>query len=225
MAAAKPRVKPRSPVPSRTAWCTTSRRLRGRRSLRAGSVPLKKSELVAVDLVRDIGAAGLQVGDRLPDEGVMLMQYGVSRDSLPGGSAHPRGPGLITIHRGPGGGPGGGHRPAYLARTATLYFHLSGATYDEMFETWFMIEPAVAEKGCRCPIGHEFVGRSSRSVRNFLPMSTRTCSSRCRPATCGAGEAQRQPGVGPAGAGDRPYGRRPHHAGPGSDPGASDDRT
>ena len=41
--------------------------------------------------------------------------------------------------------------PAYLARTATLYFHLSGATYDEMFETWFMIEPAVAEKVAALP--------------------------------------------------------------------------
>jgi len=153
MAAANPRGEPPTPgLPIIYGVVHDEQTARGRQSLRADSRPLKKSELVAVDLVRDIGAAGLQVGDRLPDEASMLTQYGVSRDSLREALRILEVQGLITIHRGPGGGPKvAGIDPAYLARTATLYFHLSGATYDEMFETWFMIEPAVAEKVAALP--------------------------------------------------------------------------
>ena len=153
MAAANPRAEPPTPgLPIIYGVVHDEQTARGRQSLRADSRPLKKSELVAVDLVRDIGAAGLQVGDRLPDEASMLTQYGVSRDSLREALRILEVQGLITIHRGPGGGPKvAGIDPAYLARTATLYFHLSGATYDEMFETWFMIEPAVAEKVAALP--------------------------------------------------------------------------
>ena len=125
---------------------------RGRRSIRADSRQLKTSELVAVELVRDIQSAGLEVGDRLPDEASMLSEHGVSRESLREALRILEVQGLITIHRGPGGGPKvAGVDPAYLARTATLYFHLSGATYDEVFETWLTIEPAVAEKVAGLP--------------------------------------------------------------------------
>ncbi len=153
MAAAKPPGKPLRPgLPITYGVVHDEQTARGRQSLRADSRPLKKSELVAVDLVRDIGAAGLQVGDRLPDEAAMLAQYAVSRESLREALRILEVQGLITIHRGPGGGPKvAGIDPAYLARTATLYFHLSGATYNEMFETWFMIEPAVAEKVAALP--------------------------------------------------------------------------
>jgi len=153
MAAAKPPGKPPRPgLPITYGVVHDEQTARGRQSLRADSRPLKRSELVAVNLVRDIGAAGLQVGDRLPDEASMLAQYAVSRESLREALRILEVQGLITIHRGPGGGPKvAGIDPAYLARTATLYFHLSGATYDEMFETWLMIEPAVAEKVAALP--------------------------------------------------------------------------
>jgi GntR family transcriptional repressor for pyruvate dehydrogenase complex len=123
----------------------------GRSSVR-DSRSLKTSELVAVDLVRDVVSQGLQIGDRLPDEAAMLVQYGVSRESLREALRILEVQGLITIRRGPGGGPKvAGVDPAYLARTATLYFHLSGATYDEVFETWHALEPAVAEKVAGLP--------------------------------------------------------------------------
>ena len=41
--------------------------------------------------------------------------------------------------------------PAYLARTATLYFNLSGATYKEIFDNWLDFEPVIAAKVARMP--------------------------------------------------------------------------
>ena len=123
-----------------------------REAARIDGRSLKTSELVALEVVRDIVSQGLQIGDRLPDEATMLTQYGVSRESLREALRILEVQGLITIRRGPGGGPKvAGVNPAYLARTSTLYYHLSGATYDEVFEAWHAIEPAVAEKVASLP--------------------------------------------------------------------------
>ena len=60
----------------------------------------------------------------------MLEEYGLSRESLREGLRLLEVQGLITIRRGPGGGPIVGHLdPASLGRTSTLYYHLAGATY------------------------------------------------------------------------------------------------
>jgi GntR family transcriptional repressor for pyruvate dehydrogenase complex len=153
MAAVKPPSEPpRSGLPITYGVVQEEQSAVGRRSIRAGSRQLKTSELVAVELVRGIVTAGLQVGDRLPDEASMLSEHGVSRESLREALRILEVQGLITIHRGPGGGPKvAGVDPGYLARTSTLYFHLGGATYDEVFETWATIEPALAEKVARLP--------------------------------------------------------------------------
>ena len=114
----------------------------------------KTSEVVAGELVRNIVARGLRIGNRLPDEASMLLQYGVGRESLREALRILEIQGLITIKRGPGGGPVViGVDPASLARTAALYFHLSGATYDEVFQTWQVLEPAVAANAAAQPDG------------------------------------------------------------------------
>lgn len=105
---------------------------------------LKTSEVVAQRVVADIVSRGLTVGDRLPGENEMLQEYGVSRESLREGLRLLEVQGLITIRRGPGGGPAvAAVDPRNLARTSTLYFHLAGANYDDLFEAWRTIEPAV----------------------------------------------------------------------------------
>jgi GntR family transcriptional regulator, transcriptional repressor for pyruvate dehydrogenase complex len=125
---------------------------RGRGPVDEDTRQLKTSERVAYELVRGIVTTGLHVGDRLPDEATMLSQHRVSRESLREALRLLEVQGLITIHRGPGGGPRvAGVDPAHLARSASLYFHLSGATYDEVLETWLTIEPAVAEKVAGLP--------------------------------------------------------------------------
>ena len=113
---------------------------------------LKTSEVIALEIVRSIVAGGFGTGERLPTEADMLMQYGVSRESLREALRLLEVQGLITLKRGPGGGPlVGSVDPVYLARTATLYFHMCGATYDELVDTWLMTEPLLAEKAARNP--------------------------------------------------------------------------
>lgn len=118
----------------------------------ASIAPPKASELVAASVVRDIISADLKVGDRLPAESEMLTQYSVSRESLREGLRLLEVQGLISIRRGPGGGPYVAPvNASYLARTASMYYNLSGATYSEVFDTWLDLEPLIAAKVARIP--------------------------------------------------------------------------
>jgi GntR family transcriptional regulator, transcriptional repressor for pyruvate dehydrogenase complex len=114
--------------------------------------PLKTSEAVARDVVHDIVTAGLQTGDGLPPEAAMLEHYKVSRESLREGLRLLEVQGLISIRRGPGGGPMVGTvDPANLGRVSTLFYHLAGATYRELFEAWVLAESMLAERAARNP--------------------------------------------------------------------------
>jgi len=113
---------------------------------------LKTSEKVARDIVHDIISHGLRSGDGLPSEAAMLRQYEVSRESLREGLRLLEVQGLITIRRGPGGGPVvGSVDPANLGRVSTLYFHMAGATYDELLDAWSLAECTLAELAARNP--------------------------------------------------------------------------
>ena len=91
--------------------------------------PLKTSETVARDIVHTIVARGLRTGDKLPSEAAMLDEYSVSRESLREGLRLLEVHGLITIRRGPGGGPVVGRiDPANLGQISTLFYHLAGGT-------------------------------------------------------------------------------------------------
>jgi DNA-binding FadR family transcriptional regulator len=112
--------------------------------------PLKTSESVARDVVHDIVTGGLRTGDRLPPEAVMLEQYGVSRESLREGLRLLEVQGLISIKRGPGGGPVVGRvDPANFGRVSTLFYHLAGGTYEELFEAWVVSQAMLAERAAR----------------------------------------------------------------------------
>ena len=115
--------------------------------------PLRKpkaSEVVAARIVQDIVDARLSPGDRLRPEAEMLEHYGVSRESLREALRILEVQGLITLKRGPNGGPiVSVINASYLARTATLYFNLSSATYADVFEVWADLEPALAGKVAR----------------------------------------------------------------------------
>ena len=91
---------------------------------------LKTSEIVALDIVRDIVGRALKPGDRLPLEAEMLVQYGVSRSSLREALRLLETQGLIKIRPGPGAGTIVAEpSPRNLGRTMTLYFHLANVSY------------------------------------------------------------------------------------------------
>lgn len=114
--------------------------------------PLKTAERVARDIVHDIIEQGLRPGSALPSEALMLAEYEVSRESLREGLRLLEVQGLITIRRGPSGGPVVGTvDPANLGRVSTLYFHMAGASYDELFEAWSLAECLLAERAARHP--------------------------------------------------------------------------
>jgi GntR family transcriptional repressor for pyruvate dehydrogenase complex len=112
----------------------------------------KTSERVAFALVRDVVARALQPGDRLPLEADLLDEYGVSRESMREALRLLEAQGIVHIRRGPGGGPIVGRaESANLARTMTLYFHLTGATYEELMRSWEALEPASAGRAAANP--------------------------------------------------------------------------
>ena len=112
----------------------------------------KTSEVVAFAVVRYIVDQGLRFGDRLPLEAEMVEHYRVSRESLREALRLLEAQGIVSIRRGPNGGPVVG-RPesANLGRTMTLYFQLAGATYQELLRAWRMLEPLAAELAARNP--------------------------------------------------------------------------
>jgi GntR family transcriptional regulator, transcriptional repressor for pyruvate dehydrogenase complex len=112
----------------------------------------KTSEVIAFAVARDIVEHGLKSGDRLPLEAEMVEQYRVSRESLREALRLLEAQGIVTIRRGPGGGPVVGTASSMnLARTMTLYFQLAGATYEELLEAWRMLEPLAAELAAKNP--------------------------------------------------------------------------
>lgn len=107
--------------------------------------PLKTAEATARDIVGDIVSAGLQTGDKLAAEHEMLLQYGVSRQSLREALRLLEVQGLIELRRGPGGGPVvGSVDAANLGRISTLYYHLAGVSYQEIVEAWALAEGQLA---------------------------------------------------------------------------------
>ena len=143
-----------NPEPATTAPGESARSTVGIPITGGGSVlrPLKAAEVVARAVVRSIRAAGLQPGDNLPSEVEMLQQYEVSRESLREGLRLLEVQGMISIRRGPGGGPiVGTVDSANLGRMEALYYHLAGATYDELFEAWILAERTLARRAALHP--------------------------------------------------------------------------
>ncbi len=112
--------------------------------------PAKTAETVAAAIVREIVSRNLGPGDTLPSEAAMLAHYRVSRASLREALRLLEVQELIRLKPGPGGGPiVGSVDPRNLAKVTTMYLHLGGATYQELFEAQLVMAPMSAERAAR----------------------------------------------------------------------------
>jgi GntR family transcriptional repressor for pyruvate dehydrogenase complex len=103
----------------------------------------KISEVIAREIVRD--CRGLPPGTMLPPEARLLELYRVSRASLREALRLLEVQGLIIMRPGPGGGPMVAEADSFhFGRMASLFFHMSGATYRDTLEARLILEPVVA---------------------------------------------------------------------------------
>jgi GntR family transcriptional regulator, transcriptional repressor for pyruvate dehydrogenase complex len=105
----------------------------------------KISEIIARQIVRDIGRQELPPGTMLPPEAAMLASLRVGRASLREALRILEIYGLISIRPGPGGGPVVRDVTSkQFARTSTFYFHLHGGTLGDLLEARRAMEPMMA---------------------------------------------------------------------------------
>ena len=103
----------------------------------------KLSEVLAREIVRDLRT--LTPSTMLPSESIMLRKYRVGRASLREALRLLEVQGLIVIRPGPGGGPMVAQADsAHYGKISSLYYHMLGATYQDVLDARMVIEPMVA---------------------------------------------------------------------------------
>jgi GntR family transcriptional regulator, transcriptional repressor for pyruvate dehydrogenase complex len=157
-------------VPSRSRAASPGAELPAQTvSLRRG---LKTSERIARSIVQTVAAAGLQPGDRLPNEAEMLSRYGVGRASLREALRILEVQGLVDIKPGPGGGPVLSKSSAReFGHLASLHFQFSGGTFGQLIDARQLLEPVLASQAAqlRDPEAFEGIKRALEIEAAGLP--------------------------------------------------------
>ena len=108
--------------------------------------PQKTALLLAQRIVGDIHRRGAQVGDRLPPERVMLVEYGVGRGTLREALRVLELQGVLSLRPGPGGGPIVQQPDASgLAASLTLLLQFAKAPFRTIAEARSGLEPMMAQ--------------------------------------------------------------------------------
>jgi DNA-binding FadR family transcriptional regulator len=103
----------------------------------------KVSEVLAREIVKDL--RGLAPGSKLPSEAKLVERYQVGRASLREALRMLEVQGLIVIRPGPGGGPMVAQvDSSHFGRMSSLFFHMKGVTYQDVFDARLVLEPVVA---------------------------------------------------------------------------------
>ena len=113
---------------------------------------LKRSELIARDIVKDIAVQGLRPGAPLPPESSMMDTYGVGRASIREALRILEAQGLILLKPGRNGGPVVARSgPEQLGQALTLFLRMSGATYGDLASFMRRVSPLLAELAAKNP--------------------------------------------------------------------------
>lgn len=113
-------------------------------SSRAGR-PQKTAMIVARRIVADIGERGLDRGDKLPPERLMLEEYKVGRGTLREALRYLELSGAISLKPGPGGGPTVEKPDAsHLMNSLGLVLQFDGAPFSTIVEARVGLEPMMA---------------------------------------------------------------------------------
>jgi DNA-binding FadR family transcriptional regulator len=107
--------------------------------------PLKRSEIIARDLVEHIVDAGLPAGAMLPREQEMIDQLGVGRTTIREALRILETRGVISVRSGRDGGPVVRHpQPSDLTDSLTLILQFQRATMVEVHDARVWLEPLAA---------------------------------------------------------------------------------
>jgi DNA-binding FadR family transcriptional regulator len=118
--------------------------------------PLKRSEMIAQDLVAYIVESRLPPGARLPHEKEMIEQIGVGRTSLREALRILETRGVVTIKSGPGGGPVVRHpQPTDLTESFKLILQFQRGTMAEILDARVWLEPIAARMAAENITRHE----------------------------------------------------------------------
>jgi DNA-binding FadR family transcriptional regulator len=118
--------------------------------------PLKRSEMIAQDLVAYIVDSRLPPGARLPHEKEMIEQIGVGRTSLREALRILETRGVLTIKSGPGGGPVVRHpQPTDLTESFKLILQFQRGTMAEVLDARVWLEPIAARMAAENITRHE----------------------------------------------------------------------
>jgi GntR family transcriptional regulator, transcriptional repressor for pyruvate dehydrogenase complex len=111
---------------------------------------MKRSEVIARDLVEYIVDSRLPAGTRLPRESDMIEQLGVGRTTLREALRILETRGVLTIRSGPGGGPiVRTPDPTDLTESLTLILQFQRATLVEVLDARAWLEPTVARMAAK----------------------------------------------------------------------------
>jgi GntR family transcriptional regulator, transcriptional repressor for pyruvate dehydrogenase complex len=135
---------------------------------RTGEVRAEKlSELIARQVLHDIGDQQLPPGTQLPAESAMCERFDVGKASVREAMRILEINGLISIRTGSGGGPvvGSSDGRGY-GSMSTLHFQAIGATLRDLLDARLILEPALAAQAAARP-GPE----AGATLRAFLESS------------------------------------------------------